>query len=317
MKCNQLTQSAKHIVMEKKAVYILLLLLLLPLVIFTGASDKEKISSVKFDPVSYSVESWHTRCGSWSDASTHSDNNELPGIVPGHTRDDLILRVNSFDACKYRMALDDLKKTFPSGFKVESSTLQALELLEEHRDRLITGLNNNEDEEAFIMASGLLKSLDGQLLKNPLIDGKSVIAIQRTLGSRSRVARSENSANITAFDLGLAPSNFQNNSELPGPTGGWDNRFVEITLLNGERSIKTVYSPPDGIVIADPQVHFSGEKMLFSSIGTNDRWHIFELDFRTNQAKQITPEAYRDFDSFEPAYTPDGRIVFCATATFL
>jgi hypothetical protein len=77
--------------------------------------------------------------------------------------------------------------------------------------------------------------LDQQLLQNPLLDGKSIIAIKRSLGQNARTAKSENSATIMANDLGLAPSNFQNNSEIPNPSTGWDNEFIKISLQNGSR----------------------------------------------------------------------------------
>ena len=56
---------------------------------------------------------------------------------------------------------------------------------------------------------------------------------------------------------------------------------------------------------------------MFSSIGTSDRWHLFELDLTTGKAHQLTPDTYKDFDSFDGCYTPDGRYIFCSTGTFL
>ncbi len=229
---------------------------------------------------------------------------------------DLISRVESFDPLQYQMALDDLKESFPGKFKIEDHTVIALQGMTDHRVDLVKRMKQG-DQDAFKLSAVLLKQLDYQLLMNPLLEGKSIIAIKRTLGQNARTAKSENSVTITANDLGVAPSNFQNNSEIPDPSTGWDNQFIKITLQNGRKSVNTIYTPPEGMIIADPQMHFSGERMLFSSIGTNDRWHIFEIDLNSGKVRQITPETYRDFDSFEPTYTPDGRIIFCSTATFL
>ncbi len=268
--------------MKKGFGLLIFLPLLLAIIIFTGSADKEALYSPYLD----------------------------------NGNDDLALRVESFDPARYKMALDDLQESYPAEFKTENQTFTALQRMQEQRADLVRRMSEG-DENAFRESALLMQQLDQQLLRNPLLEGKSIIAVKRTLGSRARTARSENSMTTYAYDLGLAPSNFQNNSEIPHPSTGWDNEFINISLRNGSKSVNTVYTPPEGMIIADPQMHFSGERMLFSSIGTNDRWHIFEIDLNTGKARQITPETYKDFDSFEPTYTPDGRIIFASTATFL
>lgn len=56
---------------------------------------------------------------------------------------------------------------------------------------------------------------------------------------------------------------------------------------------------------------------MYSSIGTNNRWHLFELNLKEGTSRQLTPEAYRDIDSFDGCYAPDGSYIFCSTGTFL
>ena len=54
-----------------------------------------------------------------------------------------------------------------------------------------------------------------------------------------------------------------------------------------------LYKPEDGKIITDPEPHFDGKKLMFSSIGTSDRWHLFELDLTTGKAHQLTPDTYK------------------------
>lgn len=229
-------------------------------------------------------------------------------VFAGNAENDLILRISSFKPVQYQMALNDLVRRFPDRFEVDETTLVALQKIKQQREILLERMKNG-DRNAFGESMALLDQLDGQLLKNPLLEGKSVIAIRRSLGHKSRSAMGR--------ELGLAPSNFQNNSEIRNPDKDWENEFVQISFKEGKKKVNSFYKPAKGIIISDPEMHFSGTKMLFSSIGTNGRWHIFEVELGTRMVRQITPEAYKDFDSFDACYTPDDRIIFCSTATFL
>ena len=117
--------------------------------------------------------------------------------------------------------------------------------------------------------------------------------------------------------LGIAPSNFQNNSEIGNPKTGWTNEFVSLNITPGKIKQTTLYKPEPGMIVTDPEPHFDGNKLMYSSIGTSDRWQLFELDMKTGKTRQLTPDTYKDFDSFDGCYTPDGRYIFCSTGTFL
>jgi formylglycine-generating enzyme required for sulfatase activity len=229
-------------------------------------------------------------------------------VFAGNADNDLMVRIRSFQPVQYQMALDDLVKRFPDRFEVDEPTIVALQKIKQQREKLLERMGNG-DRSAFDESRALLGQLDDQLLKNPLLAGKSVIAIKRSLGDKSRSAMGR--------ELGLAPSNFQNNSEIRNPAKDWENEFIKISFKEGKKKVNSFYKPAKGIIISDPEMHFSGTRMLFSSIGTNGRWHIFEVELGTRMVRQITPEAYKDFDSFDACYTPDDRIIFCSTATFM
>ncbi len=247
-------------------------------------------------------------------AEKHLPDNVVPvvlnrhGIISESVYNDMIFRLTTFDPDMYRLALNDLQDTHPSRFKTEEQTLIALQRLKENGGDLVKRMREG-DEAAYRESLLLMQHLDHQLLQNPLLDGKSIIAIQRDLGKNSRIAR--------GGGIGLPRANFENNAQITNPSTAWNNRFIRIHFQNGSRYKSTLYSPPEGMIIANPDIHFDGRRMLFASIGTNERWHVFELDLATKKVRQVTPEDYKDFDSFEPIYTPDGKIIFASTATFL
>lgn len=67
---------------------------------------------------------------------------------------------------------------------------------------------------------------------------------------------------------------------------------------------------PEGSV-RDPQVHYDGNKILFSyrKSGT-PYYHLYEIDRNGDGLKELTDGP---FDDFEPCYLPDGGIAFCSS----
>jgi formylglycine-generating enzyme required for sulfatase activity len=220
----------------------------------------------------------------------------------------LISRLKNYEPDTYKQSVSNLIQQYPNDYKPIKRWEEAVNELTLHKADYIKALQAN-DSKAVKKATALLNKLDQNLLANPLLEEKKIVAIRRALGTKARTAMSGH--------LGIAPSNFQNNSEVWNAAKGWDNTFV--TLTPSKKGVKqtTLFTPDSGKIIADPEPHFSGEKMLYASIGSSNRWHLFELDIKTGETKQVTPDTYKDFDSFDGCYLPDGRLVFCSTATFL
>ena len=230
------------------------------------------------------------------------------GVSFCNDANDIIVRLNYFDPVQYRMALDDLSKSFAGRFATDQGILSILQTVQEHKPALLQQIAKG-DANALKEAKEVFAQLDAQMLKNPLLADKKIMTIRRTLGDKAR--------SVMGSGIGLSSSNFQNNSEVGNPKTGWKNELVQLMFHDGIKKSQVFYQPAEGLIICDPEIHFSGKKMLFSSIGTHDRWHVFEMDLLTREVRQVTPDTFRDFDSFEACYTPDDKIVFCSTATFL
>jgi len=89
----------------------------------------------------------------------------------------------------------------------------------------------------------------------------------------------------------------------PGGGGLW-----RLNLRSGER---TVLMHDDEGGFRDPQIHYDGEKVLFSyRRGGTDYYHLYELGLDGSDLRQLTDGPY---DDIEPTYLPDGGIAFCSS----
>ncbi len=92
---------------------------------------------------------------------------------------------------------------------------------------------------------------------------------------------------------------------LHGADGG---RLAIYSPMTG--SVRTLLEDTKGAV-RDPQIHFDGKKVLFSyRKGGTHHYNLYEMNLDGTNLRQITQG---DWDDVEPAYLPDGGIVFCST----
>lgn len=217
-------------------------------------------------------------------------------------------RLKFYQPDKFRAAVRSLQQAHPTTYQPAKGWEEAVKQLETNRASLIAGIRKG-DKKAIQQAERIVGTLDATLLANPLIKEKNVTAIRRTLDKAARTA--------IRGDLGIVPANFHNNFAIPHPSKGWNNEFVSLTIAPGKVQEKRLYKPAEGVILSDPEPHPDGERLMYSSIGTNNRWHLFELNQKDGTTRQLTPEAYRDFDSFDGCYASDGSYIFCSTGTFL
>ena len=95
------------------------------------------------------------------------------------------------------------------------------------------------------------------------------------------------------------------NQWVHGADGG---RLCKLNLRTGE--LKVLVDDPGGAV-RDPQVHYDAGKILFSyRKGGSHYYNLYEIGADGGGPRQVTSGAW---DDVEPAYLPDGGIVFCST----
>ncbi|MCY3022279.1 MAG: SUMF1/EgtB/PvdO family nonheme iron enzyme, partial [Planctomycetota bacterium] len=135
------------------------------------------------------------------------------------------------------------------------------------------------------------------LLANPLLDFDKLLLVKRGVSS-----------------LGL-PQNWQSNSSLHKT--GYDNEVAVMSPVTPGGQMKTLYKPDGGKFVGDVDLHFDGDRMLFSSIGANGRWQVFEIGADGKGLRQVTPGDQPDVDYYDACYLPNGKIVFNSTACFV
>ncbi len=92
---------------------------------------------------------------------------------------------------------------------------------------------------------------------------------------------------------------------LHGADGG---RLCKLDVRTGQ--VTVLLADPGGGV-RDPRVHYNGKKILFSYRKAGSHfYHLYEIHVDGTRLRQITSGPW---DDVEPAYLPDGDIIFCST----
>jgi hypothetical protein len=85
-------------------------------------------------------------------------------------------------------------------------------------------------------------------------------------------------------------------------------KLCRFNLRSGKRT--TILDDPKG-GIRDPQVDYDGRKILFSyRRAESQHYHLYEIQLDGSGLRQLTDG---DYDDIEPAYLPDGNIVFVSS----
>jgi hypothetical protein len=85
----------------------------------------------------------------------------------------------------------------------------------------------------------------------------------------------------------------------------------KLCLLNPHTGNVSVLVDAKGGSIRDPHIHYDANKALFSyRKAGEDYYHLYEINLDGSGLVQLTSG---DFDDYEPAYLPDGGIVFVST----
>ncbi|MBM4090192.1 MAG: hypothetical protein FJ276_12340, partial [Planctomycetes bacterium] len=92
---------------------------------------------------------------------------------------------------------------------------------------------------------------------------------------------------------------------LHGADGG------RLLVLNVRQRGLEVLLDDSGGAVRDPQVHYSGQKILFSyRRGGTHHYNLYEINADGTGLRQLTDGPW---DDVEPVYLPDGGIAFCST----
>ena len=193
-----------------------------------------------------------------------------------------------------RLAVEDLTKGFPATYRNGPEYLKAIDGFEKDLPTVKKALETGD--KTALGAFARFQQLEHKaLLDNPLLDFEKILLIKRREGN-----------------LGL-PQNWQGNSSLSPHI---ENEIATLAVRQNDPKIQTLYKPATNYYVGDVDLHFDGGKMLFSSIGSHNRWQVFEINVDGTGLRQVTPGDETDIDSYDAIYLPDERIIFDSTSTF-
>ncbi|MBN1819025.1 MAG: SUMF1/EgtB/PvdO family nonheme iron enzyme [Sedimentisphaerales bacterium] len=196
--------------------------------------------------------------------------------------------LKDIDLPALRMAIEDLHVTFGRKYAKGEQYLTRLGAIEKE----IQEGRKMED-----LAQEALALQAEALLANPLLDFERILLVKRHAKGPS---------------LGL-PQNWQGNCALP--RSGYDDEIATMPI-QVDGALTTAFKPDAPQFVGDVDLHYEADKMLFSMIGSHNRWQIWEAGIDGRGLRQITPNKYDDIDNYDACYLPDERIIFASTSCF-
>ncbi len=148
-----------------------------------------------------------------------------------------------------RMAVEDLIKTFGSQYPDGKKYLGRLGVLQ---GRMQKGIESAALQEEFLTLQRRA------LTANPLLDFGRVLLVKRELGNKARSA--------AGGALGLPTLNARTNDTIRNPGTGWNDSVVEMSDLDGDCVLRTVYKGVHGQIVCDMDLHFDGRRIRASHI---------------------------------------------------
>lgn len=166
------------------------------------------------------------------------------------------------DCAALRLAINDLAASHGDQYPRAAEFLQRLDRLEQALDRLQprpADAKRTDSAELRQVKADLAALRREALLANPLLDFSQILCVRRRNNSPH---------------LGL-PANWQSNSSLPAQ--GYDDALCLLSL--GDTNLTTLYRPGNRF-LGDVDLNFDADKLLFSMLGSNGQWQVFELMFK-------------------------------------
>lgn len=210
-------------------------------------------------------------------------------------RDATLKQLQTINFSALRRAIHFLASTYPEAYSKGPAYLDQLEAWEKRYPVLCEEVTQGYSN-AISEAASLMQFQREALLANPLLDFRQILLIRRS-----------------ETNLGL-PQNWQGNCSLPRL--GYDNEIVLLDLFDPATPVKTLYRPERKLFVGDVDLHFDGTKLLFSMLGSHNRWQIWEIGADGTGLRQVTPGIEPDVDNYDACYLPDGRIIFDSTRIF-
>ncbi|NLY01410.1 MAG: SUMF1/EgtB/PvdO family nonheme iron enzyme [Rhodopirellula sp.] len=213
------------------------------------------------------------------------------------------------DFTALRMAINDLRQSFPSQYPNADDYLAELATIEPHRAATGDGLVRGESN-AVAQAKRLLALQREALQTNPLLDFDRLLLVRRR---PFKDGRPGNADTCTQWDVGL-PRSSTGNSTIPPNVH--DNSLVILSPVSPQGKLTTLFAPEGPKCLTDVDLHFDAQRLLFSMRDDRSAWQIYEIATDGTGFRQVSRGEQPDVDNYDACYLPDGRIQFGSSACF-
>jgi len=196
-------------------------------------------------------------------------------------------------------AIADLVARHGDRYRLGAQRLQQARRFAEEYPAILAGLRSGSAE-ARSRAEAMLRLQRDALLDSPELDFDRILVIRRSVAN-----------------LGLPP-NWCSNSDLP--LTGFDNELMILSDWRTKPKLTPLFRPDGGRFVGDVDLHFDGDRLLFSMPGSNGRWQVHELRLtpdRGSQLRELPLITEPDVDNYDACYLPDEAIIFTSTAPFV
>ncbi|QZT38437.1 SUMF1/EgtB/PvdO family nonheme iron enzyme [Halosquirtibacter xylanolyticus] len=160
------------------------------------------------------------------------------------------------------------------------------------------------DASSLATAYKIIETQKSLLLANKLLDVDKLLTVQYHYDTIT-------AHRVMARDMGLPSNNWSVHASKK--KRGYDCELVELTNLRGKIQKREIYKPKEDYPITDVQLHWDGERIMFTSVSEKDRWDLFEMKTDATGLHRVTDINEKDVDFFDGTYLPNGKIVVSAT----
>jgi hypothetical protein len=226
-------------------------------------------------------------------------------------------QMDRFSPAAMRLAITDMQRRWGDLFKGDQAAkiIARIAAFEKQLPDVRKGLKSG-DAAALKIARQILAFQRDVLLRNPLIKSDKVMLIERRIGPSARKFKDSKISRFgNGIPLGIPWRNTHSVLTTADPINGWNTRIAVINDLGSADGAKidTLYKADNRKIITHLELDFDASRMMFTTIGTGDRWGVFESGVSAPKPQQITP-AVKAVDFFDACYMPDGNVFLMSTA---
>jgi len=96
---------------------------------------------------------------------------------------------------------------------------------------------------------------------------------------------------------------------------GYNNKIARLNLRTGK--VLDVYEPEDGAYVGELDLHYDGQKLLFSSTDENSMYQVMEVGIDGSNPRQVSTIGGEYVHNYGGVYLPSEKIVFSSTAPMI